>query len=101
MTNILHISIILKEIFFLIKKHLIFFHPYSNIGGADNSLAKLISNLDCKQYKYTFISLNKRVLPKIIEKRINIKFIKLYSTRTLFSVFKIRDVIKKILKILI
>ena len=82
----------------MIKKHLIFFHPYSNIGGADNSLARLISSLDYKKYKFTFISLNKSILPKIIEKKINIKFIKLNSTRTLFSIFKIRNIINNILK---
>ena len=82
----------------MIKKHLIFFHPYSNIGGADNSLARLISSLDYKKYKFTFISLNKSIIPKIIEKKVKVKFIKLNSTRTLFSIFKIRNIIKNILK---
>ena len=82
----------------MIKKHLIFFHPYSNIGGADNSLARLISSLDYKKYKFTFISLNKSILPKIIEKKVKIKFIKLNSTRTLFSIFKLRNIINNILK---
>lgn len=82
----------------MIKKHLIFFHPYSNIGGADNSLARLISSLDYKKYKFTFISLNKSILPKIIEKKVKIKFIKLNSTRTLFSIFKLRNTINNILK---
>ncbi len=82
----------------MIKKHLIFFHPYSNIGGADNSLAKLISSLDDKKYEFTFISLNKSILPKLLDKKIKIKFIKLNSTRTIFSLFKIRNIIKIILK---
>jgi glycosyltransferase involved in cell wall biosynthesis len=82
----------------LIKKHLIFFHPYSNIGGADNSLAKLISSLDYKKYEFTFISLNKSILPKLLDKKNKIKFIKLNSTRTIFSLFKIRNIIKIILK---
>lgn len=82
----------------MIKKHLIFFHPYSNIGGADNSLARLISNLDYKKYKFTFISLNKSILPKLFDKKVNIKFIKLNSTRTIFSLFKIRNIVKNILK---
>ena len=82
----------------MIKKHLIFFHPYSNIGGADNSLARLISNLDYKKYKFTFISLNKSILPKIIEKKVKIKFIRLNSSRTIFSFFKIRNIIKNLLK---
>ncbi|WP_099340029.1 glycosyltransferase [Candidatus Fonsibacter ubiquis] len=82
----------------MIKKHLIFFHPYSNIGGADNSLARLISSLDYKKYKFTFISLNKSILPKIIKKKVKIKFIKLNSTRTLFSIFKLRNIINNILK---
>ena len=82
----------------MIKKHLIFFHPYSNIGGADNSLAKLISSLDYKKYEFTFISLNKSILPKLLDKKNKIKFIKLNSTRTIFSLFKIRNIIKIILK---
>jgi glycosyltransferase involved in cell wall biosynthesis len=82
----------------LIKKHLIFFHPYSNIGGADNSLAKLISSLDDKKYEFTFISLNKSILPKLLNKRVKIKFIKLNTARTIFSLFKIRNIIKIILK---
>ena len=82
----------------MIKKHLIFFHPYSNIGGADNSIARLISNLDYKKYKFTFISLNKSILAKLFEKKIKIKFIQLNSTRTIFSFFKIRNIVKNILK---
>ena len=94
----MYISIILRKKFFLIKKHLIFFHPYSNIGGADNSLAKLISNLDYKKYKFTFISLKKSILPKLLDKKVKIKFIKLNTARTIFSLFKIRNIIKIILK---
>ena len=82
----------------MIKKHLIFFHPYSNIGGADNSLAKLISSLDDKKYEFTFISLNKSILPKLLNKKVKIKFIKLNTARTIFSLFKIRNIIKIILK---
>jgi glycosyltransferase involved in cell wall biosynthesis len=82
----------------LIKKHLIFFHPYSNIGGADNSLAKLISSLDDKKYEFTFISLNKSIIPKLLNKKVKIKFIKLNTTRTIFSLLKIRNIIEIILK---
>ena len=32
------------------KIKLIFFHPFSNIGGADNSLKRLIERLDLKKY---------------------------------------------------
>ena len=82
----------------MIKKHLIFFHPYSNIGGADNSLAKLISSLDDKKYEFTFISLNKSIIPKLLNKKVKIKFIKLNTTRTIFSLLKIRNIIEIILK---
>ena len=32
------------------KIKLLFFHPYSDIGGADNSLLRLISNIDTKNF---------------------------------------------------
>ena len=40
------------------KIKLIFFHPYSYIGGADNSLKRLIDNLDKNKFSITFVSLN-------------------------------------------
>ena len=51
------------------KIKLIFFHPYSAIGGADNSLYKLIKNLDEKFFDIIFISLNKSFLKKKLIKK--------------------------------
>ena len=39
------------------KINLIIFHPYSDIGGADLSISKLINSLDHKKYKIEFICL--------------------------------------------
>ena len=49
------------------KIKLIFFHPYSNIGGADNSLARLIDNLD--KNKFSITSLNKSFIQKNFRKK--------------------------------
>mgnify|MGYP001472881086 FL=1 len=49
------------------KIKLIFFHPYSAIGGADNSLYRLIKNLNTNFFDISFISLNESFLKKKIE----------------------------------
>ena len=46
------------------KIKLIFFHPYSYIGGADKSLQRLIKKLDLKKFSITFVSLNNSYLKK-------------------------------------
>ena len=51
------------------KINLIIFHPYSDIGGADLSLSRLINNLDCKKYEIDFICLNKQKNKKISKKK--------------------------------
>ena len=63
------------------KIKLIFFHPYSAIGGADNSLYRLIKNLNKNFFDISFISLNESFL----KKKIKINFITLNSKRTIFS----------------
>ena len=55
------------------KIKLIFFHPYSYIGGADNSLRRLIENLNEKLFSITFLSLNKSYLRGLLSK--NVEFI--------------------------
>ena len=52
------------------KINLIIFHPYSDIGGADLSLSRLINNLDRKKYEIDFICLNKQKI-KNIKKEVN------------------------------
>ena len=75
------------------KIKLIFFHPYSDIGGADNSLYRLIKNLNLNDFSITFLSLNNSFLKKILNKKI--KFIKLNASRTLFTINELRTLLKK------
>ena len=73
------------------KIKLVFFHPYSHLGGADNSLRRLIENLDLNKL-ITFISLNKSYLKNILSDKVIFKRIK--ATRTLFSILKLREIVK-------
>ena len=76
------------------KINLIFFHPYSALGGADKSLFRLINNLNLNVFNINFISLNKSILQKQLPK---INFIQLKSKRVIFSLFKLRKTIKKLI----
>lgn len=71
------------------------FHPYSSIGGADTSISRLINNIDKNIYKIDFITLNdpKLKLRKEVEKKI--KFVKINSKRTFFSIFQIKKYLKE------
>ena len=73
------------------KIKLYIFHPYSMLGGADTSLSRLINNLDNRDYQIDFITLKKNNLN--LKKKI--KIIKLNSTRTIFSILKIRKMLKE------
>lgn len=75
------------------KIKLVFFHPYSDIGGADNSLYRLIKNLDLQVFSITFVSLNNSFLKKILNKKI--KFIKLKASRSFFSINELRTLLKR------
>lgn len=79
------------------KINLIIFHPYSDIGGADLSLSRLINNLDHKKYEIDFICLNKQKIRKYLKRRIKIHIIK--SSKTIFSIFKVRRIIQENLKL--
>jgi len=76
------------------KIKLIIFHPYSDLGGADNSLKRLIEKLDTKLISISFISLNNSILKKEFKKKI--QFIKINTSRTLYSLIKLRKIVKKI-----
>ena len=65
------------------KIKLIIFHPYSYVGGADNSLKRLIEQLDTRLFSITFISLNESFLKKHLNKKV--EFIKIKSNRALFA----------------
>ena len=75
------------------KIKLVFFHPYSHIGGADNSLYRLIKNLDLKDFSITFISLNNSFLKKLLNK--NIEFKQINSSRTLYAIGDLKKIINK------
>ena len=77
------------------KIKLIFFHPYSAIGGADNSLYRLIKNLNTNFFDISFISLNESFLKKKLSK---VNFISLNTKRTILSYFKLKKIIGNILK---
>lgn len=79
----------------MINKYKIYiFHPYSQVGGADLSISRLINNLSEKEYEIDFIFLNKQNLSRYLSKR-KINFIKIKSNRTFFSIYKIRDYLLK------
>ena len=76
------------------KIKLVFFHPYSYLGGADNSLRRLIENIDLKKYSITFLSLNKSYLKKILNKKIEFKQLK--ANRTLFAIQEIKEILNNL-----
>tara|TARA_B100001027_G_C16263091_1_gene330514 strand:+ start:916 stop:2022 length:1107 start_codon:yes stop_codon:yes gene_type:complete len=75
------------------KTKLIFFHPYSSLGGADRSLARLINNLDINKFEVAFICLNNPYILNFLKRKINI--IKLKSNRSIFSILEIRRYLNK------
>ncbi len=77
------------------KIKLIVFHPYSSIGGADLSISNLINNLNHLKYSIDFICLKRSKNTKKLYKKIKIHQIK--SKKTIFAIFKIRKILKKIL----
>ena len=76
------------------KIKLIIFHPFSTIGGADRSIARLIDGLDKKIYEIVFITLKKPIIGKYLKSKI--KIINLNVSKTIFSIFKVRKILKKI-----
>ena len=79
------------------KIKLYIFSPYSFIGGDTLSISRLIDNLDSKNYDISFICLKKTRILNYIKKK-NFKVKRINSTRTLFSIFKIKKIIKKDIK---
>ena len=76
------------------KIKLVFFHPYSYLGGADNSLRRLIENLNLNDFSVTFLSLNKSYLQNILDKKIEFKQLK--AKRTLFAISEIKEILKNL-----
>tara|TARA_B100001057_G_scaffold500955_1_gene619161 strand:+ start:1306 stop:2415 length:1110 start_codon:yes stop_codon:yes gene_type:complete len=73
---------------------LIIFHPYSMVGGADKSISRLINGLSEKKYEIIFITLGEPSIKFYLKKKI--RFIKIFSSKTIFAVPKIREFLKKI-----
>tara|TARA_B100001123_G_scaffold438390_1_gene573137 strand:- start:1618 stop:2196 length:579 start_codon:yes stop_codon:yes gene_type:complete len=78
------------------KIKLVIFHPYSTKGGADKSISRLINGLNKKKYEIIFLTLRKPYIKNYLTKKI--KIIEINSSKTIFSIFKIRKVLKKFLK---
>ena len=75
------------------KIKLIIFHPYSSLGVSDKSLARLIDGLDHNKYDIFFLSLKRIYITKFLKKKIKTVVIK--KTKTIFSVFFVREFLKK------
>ena len=73
------------------KIKLIFFHPYSYLGGADNSLLRLIQKLNLNKFSITFVSLNNSYLKKNLSKKIIFK--RLNVSRSILSMLQFRKLI--------
>jgi glycosyltransferase involved in cell wall biosynthesis len=71
------------------KIKLIIFHPYSKIGGADLSLSRLINNLNKDKYDIDFVSISRPGIKNYITNK-KIKYIKINSSRLIFSFFKLK-----------
>ena len=78
------------------KTKLIFFHPYSSVGGVDLSLSTIINNLNPKKYSIDFICIKRA--NNVIPLNRNIKIDELKTTRTLFSFFQFIKIVKQNIK---
>ncbi len=76
------------------KKYRVFiFQPYPKFGGADRSIIRLINGN--KSADFTLVSLTKCNYSKFLNKKI--KYLKINSSRVLFSFFKLREKIINII----
>ena len=75
------------------RKHIIFFLPNFNQGGAGNSILKISNGLNRKKYSSTIICLGKCFYKKQFKK--DTKIFELNSYKTLFSFIKIIKILKK------
>ncbi len=80
----------------MLKKKIIFFHPYSCYGGADLSISKLI-NIIPNGYDIDFLTLTKKPKIRFYTKK-KFKVLKLSNKKTFKTVFEIRNLLKVELK---
>ena len=71
------------------------FQPYPRFGGADRSIIRIINSIN--NATFTVVSLKKCNYKKYLNKKIN--YLRLNSSRSIFSVFELRKKINNIVKI--
>jgi glycosyltransferase involved in cell wall biosynthesis len=81
----------------LIKKNLVFFLPNFSKGGAANSIIKLCEKLDKKKYNIYIISIGKNYYKDRVNKFCK-KIYELNYQKSIFSFFKIRSIIFKLME---
>ena len=75
------------------KIKIFFFHSFSELGGVDLSISRLINYSDSKKFDIEFISLNKPKIKRLVNKPIKYKV--LNKKRTIASIFDLRKIVKK------
>ncbi len=80
------------------KIRIVIFLPNFSFGGASESLFKLIKFLSKNNFSILVISIGKNHYKSRLEE-LNCKIIELNSKRTIFSIFKIRKILKNEIKI--
>lgn len=73
------------------KKRLVFFLPNFSLGGASESIFKLVNFLVKFNFSILIISIGKNYYKKVF-KKMNCEIIELKSTRVLFAISKIRKI---------
>tara|TARA_B100000989_G_scaffold90978_1_gene65836 strand:+ start:8932 stop:10056 length:1125 start_codon:yes stop_codon:yes gene_type:complete len=76
------------------KFNIFIFHPYPSFGGADRSIIRLINSN--KNANFILISLTKCNYKKYLNKKI--KYIQLSASRTIFSLFELRNIVLKLMR---
>ena len=71
------------------------FQPYPKFGGADRSIIRIINSIN--NATFTVVSLKKCNYKKYLNKKVN--YLRLNSSRSIFSVFELRKKINNIVKI--
>lgn len=79
------------------KKNIIFFLPNFDYGGASKSICNTIINLDKKKYNLYVCCLNKCKYKREL-KASGVTVLEIKSKKTIFSIFKIKYELKKIIK---
>ena len=76
----------------MVKKKIIFFHPYSSYGGADLSISKLIDVVPF-QFDIDFVTLSEKPKIKFYTKK-KFRIIQIKKTKTLYAIKELRNILK-------